>query len=200
MSSVQQTGRAAVAAGIMAIVGVEGEWVLDPQADDGTVTNLPVFALLLLMTTGGFLLLFMAVRGLRALAAVTKPARVGALLTLVGAGLLVAFGVTALLTSVVTGSPLEASFLAFLLGMLLLSVGPITWGLSLRRGSPAPGVGPVLVVCGLAAFALLAVEPDPWHDLALVVAFGGWTALGLLLTRTGGRSGTEARVHSSTQV
>lgn len=44
------------------IVGVEGEWLFNPQRDDGTVTNMPVFALLLLAATAGFVLLLTAVR------------------------------------------------------------------------------------------------------------------------------------------
>ncbi len=97
------------------LIGVEGEWVFNPQADDGTVTNLPGFAMLLLTATIGFALLLLAVRGLRAQASATKAARVGALMSLVGAGLLVAFGMTGLITSVLNGSPLEASFIAFIL-------------------------------------------------------------------------------------
>ena len=66
VSSVQLTGRAAAAAGVLMIVGVEGEWLLNPQRDDGTVTQLPVFALLLLTATVGFALLLIAGMGLRA--------------------------------------------------------------------------------------------------------------------------------------
>jgi hypothetical protein len=170
------------------LIGVEGEWVFNPQADDGTVTNLPGFAMLLLTATIGFALLLLAVRGLRAQASATKAARVGALMSLVGAGLLVAFGMTGLITSVLNGSPLEASFIAFILGMLLLSVGPMTWGLSLRRRSPTAGVWQILLLSGVAALTALALEADPWHDVALVVMFASWTALGVLLLRRGGHS------------
>lgn len=182
-SDVKRTGRAAAAAGVLMVVGVEGEWLFDPQTDDGRVTNLPVLALLLLTATIGFALLLLAVLGLRALNPMTRSARIGAVLTVVGAGLIVLFGATGLVTALATGSPLEASFIAFLLGMLLLSVGPITWGLSLRRHSPAPGVWPMLVLSGAAAFAALALEADPWHDVALVTSYGAWTVLGLLLVR-----------------
>lgn len=185
--SVRQTGRAAAAAGVLMLIGVEGEWVFDPQADDGTVTNLPVFALLLLTATIGFALLFLAVLGLRALAPTTRPARVGAFLSLVGAGFLVVFGLTVIVTSLTTGSPLEASFIPFLLGMLLLSVGAFTWGLSLRRHSPASGVWQMLSLSGVGTFAALAFETDPWHDLGLVVMYAAWTALGVLLLHSGAR-------------
>lgn len=195
--SVKQAGRAAAAAGVLMFLGVEAEWLFDPQADDGTVTNPPVFALLVLTATSGFTLLFLAVLGLGAQGPTTKPARVGALLSLVGAGLLVVFGLTSLVTSLLTGSPLEASFIAFLLGMLLLSVGPITWGLSLRGHSPTPGAWQLLVLSGSAAFAALALEADPWHDLGLVIMYAAWTTLGVLLLRRGARPASGLPGHAA---
>ncbi len=123
--SVQLTGRAAAASGVLMIAGVEGEWLFNPQRDDGTVTNMPVFALLLVAATAGFALLLTAVMGLRAQTPCpTRPVRIGALMTVAGAGSLVIFGLVCLVTSLLRGAPLEASFIAFLLGMLLLSVGP----------------------------------------------------------------------------
>ena len=170
--------------GVLMFLGVEGEWLLDPQRDDGTVRDLPVFALLLLTATVGFALLFVAARGLRAQAAdPTRPARVGAMLTVVGAGLLAVFGLTGLVTSLLTGSPLEASFLAFLLGMLLLAVGPVIWGLVAAPTHPGTACGSCWCSAGVAAFAALAIEPDPWHDVSLVVMFAAWSLLGTLLVR-----------------
>jgi hypothetical protein len=182
VSRFRLTGRAAAAAGVLMIIGVQGEWLFDPQRDDGTVTNLPVFALLLLTATAGFALLLIAVTGLRAPSACsTRPARTGSLMTVAGAGSLVIFGLATLVTALLRGSPLEASFIAFLLGMLLLAVGPVTWGLSLRRRPPTPGVWQLLLLSGVAAFGALAIEPDPWHDISLTVMFAAWSALGLLL-------------------
>ncbi len=164
--------------------GVQGEWLFNPQRDDGTVTNMPVFALLLLTATAGFALLLVAIMGLRASSGgSTRAARIGSLLTLAGAGLLVVFGLVALVTALLSGSPLEASFIAFLLGMLLLAVGPVTWGLSLRRRTPSPGAWQLLLLSGVAAFGALAIEPDPWHDISLTVMFAAWSALGVLLLR-----------------
>lgn len=183
VSRFQLTGRAAAASGVLTIAGVEGEWLFDPQRDDGTVTNMSVFALLLITATAGFALLLIAVMGLRAqTACTTRPARIGSLMTLAGAGLLVVFGLVALVTALLGGSPLEASFTAFLLGMLLLAVGPVTWGLSLRS-LPAPGVWQLLLLSGVAAFGALAIEPDPWHDISLTVMFAAWSALGVLVLR-----------------
>ena len=152
VSRFQQTSRAAAAAGVLMFAGVEGEWLFDPQRDDGTVTNMPVFALLLLTATAGFALLVVAVVGLRAQTPrTTRPARFGSLMTVAGAGLLFVFGLVALVTALPSGSPLEASFIAFLLGMLLLAVGQVTWGLSLRRRHAAPGVWQLLLLSGVAA-------------------------------------------------
>ena len=177
---------------MLIIVGVQGEWLLDPQREDGTVTNLPVLALLLATATVGFALLLLSVMGLRAQAGwSTRPARIGALTTVAGAGSLVVFGLVALVTSLLTGRLQEASFLAFVLGMLLLSIGLVTWGLSLRRRRFARGGWQVLLLAGVAAFGALAIEPDPWHDLSLTVVFVSWSVLGVLLLRQGERPASE---------
>lgn len=179
-----RTGRAAAAAGVLMTAGVEGEWLLDPQRDDGTVSDKPAFALLLAVSTIGFVLLVVAVRGLRRESGRrTQPARVGATMSLAGAGLLALFGALMLVTGVVSGSPLEASFLVFALSLLLLSIGPVVWGLSLRRRPPAPGVWQVLLLAGVTAFASIAIPLDPWHDVSLVVMFLAWSVIGVLLLR-----------------
>lgn len=184
VSRSQLTGRAAAASGVLMIAGVEGEWLFDPQRGDGTVTNMPLFALLLLTATAGFALLLIAVVGLRAhTAPSTRPARIGSVMTMAGAGSLVLFGLVALVTSLLRGSPLEASFVAFLLGMLLLAVGPVTWGLSLSRRPPAPGVWHLLLLSGVAALGAIAIEADPWHDISLTVMFATWSGLGIVLLR-----------------
>lgn len=81
--------------------------------------------------------------------------------------------------------------------LLLLSVGPITWGLSLRRHSPAPGVRQMLALSGAAALAALALEADPWHDLSLVIMYAAWTALGVLLLRRGVRPASGLPGHAA---
>ena len=198
VSRFQLTGRAAAAAGVLMIIGVQGEWLFDPQRDDGTVTNMAVFALLLLTATAGFALLLIAVMGLRAPSArSTRPARIGWLMTVAGAGLLVVFGLATLVTAVLRGSPLEGSFIAFLLGMLLLAVGPVTWGLSLRRRPPTLGVWQLLLLSGVAAFGALAIEPDPWHDISLTVMFAAWSALGVLLIRQANQQASEHTPHNT---
>lgn len=196
----QWTGAAALASGVLMTVGVEGEWLLDPQRDDGTVTNVPLLAVLMVTSTAGFVLLLTAVRGLRAqMVRPTVPARAGALMAVVGAALLVAFGVLGLGSLLLTGSVLELSFLAFLLGMLLLSVGTVMWGLTRRWSPTAPGVRPLLLASGAGAFGALAVEPDPWHDIALVTMFASWSVLGVLLLRQADHAAPQHRSNATSQ-
>ena len=189
MASVQQTGRAAAASGVLMFVGRRGGVAPRPAARRRHGEQPAGVRAAALTATVGFALLLVATLGLRThTAATTRPARVGAAHggRCGPAGRLRA---DRLATSLLTGSPLEASFLAFLLGMLLLAVGPVTWGLSLRRRRPpAAGVWQLLVVAGLAAFAALAIEPDPWHDVSLVVMFAAWTAVGVLVLRRGSTS------------
>lgn len=201
VTQASRTGRAAAAAGVLMTAGVEGEWLLNPQRDDGTVTDKPEFALLLMVSTVGFVLLSVAVRGLRRDSARrTRPARVGATTSLVGTGLLAVFGALVLVTGVVSGSPLEASFLAFALGLLLLSIGQVVWGLSLRRQSPAPGVWQMLLVAGVMAFATIAIPLDPWHDVSLVALFLAWSVIGVLLLRYSTVTHTEPKARTESKV
>ena len=81
--------------------------------------------------------------------------------------------------------------------MLLLAVGPVTWGLSLRRRPPTPGVWQLLLLSGVAAFGALAIEPDPWHDISLTVMFAAWSALGVLLLRQANQQASERTPHNT---
>jgi hypothetical protein len=178
------TGRTAVAAGVLMAAGVAAEWVLSPQQENGVVADRLVLTLLVTTTTTGYGLLFLAVRGLRAEAARrTRPARSGAFMSMTGAAVLAVFGLAFLATALVMGAPFEPLFVAFALGMLLLAAGPVTWGLSMRRQSGAPGVWQLLVASGVAAFAAIAIPFDPWHDVSLTAMFAAWTALGVCLVR-----------------
>jgi drug/metabolite transporter (DMT)-like permease len=196
LTTVGSTGRAAAAAGVLMVAGTQGEWLLNPQRDDGTVTNMPAFVLLLTMSTIGFALLTLAVRGLRRESARrTKPARAGAFLSLAGAGLLTAFGLVALITGVILKAPLELSFLLFALGMLSLSIGQVSWGLTLRRHAPV--LWQLLALAGIAAFAAIAIPVDPWHDVALVVMCATWSALGVHVIRSPRRQVVASPDHGS---
>lgn len=173
---------------------VAGEWVLNPQRPDGSVVDRPTFALLLTLGTLGFVLLCVAIGRLRRESGGRgRWARIGSALSFVGACLLALFAVLVLGAGLALGAPLGASFLAFALGLLLLSVGPVVWGLSLRGRSPAPGVWQVLVLSGVTAFAAVAVPLDPWHDVALITMFLAWSAVGVLVLRNDAASDLRAR-------
>jgi hypothetical protein len=170
---------------LLVAAGVAGEWLAQPQASDGSVTNPLTFALLVGVSTVGALLLTVAVWQLRrSRVRRTRPARAGAVVTATGTGLLLASFTAVLLTGLVRGAPHGASFLPFLLGMLLLAVGPVTWGASLLRSAAYGGAGRLLVAAGVASFGSLALATDPWHDLALMAMLAAWAATGVALRRT----------------
>ena len=99
---------------------------------------------------------------------------------------------------VVSGSPLEGAFLAFLLGMLLLAVGTLTLAVSLWRRPPSAHVAALLMLAGGAAGSALVLEADPWHDLALALMCGAWSALGLVLVRAARQARSEKVGDSAT--
>jgi hypothetical protein len=88
-----------------------------------------------------------------------------------GAVLLLAFGGTVLGTALVTGRPLEASFLLFALGLLASAAGALTLGLSRP-------VTAVLLVAGAGALVALLAPGDPWHDLGLLTHCLAWAWAG----------------------
>ena len=89
-----------------------------------------------------------------------------------------AYGATAL-----DGEPFEGVFVFFLLGFFALLVGGPLWAGRLRRlpGARAAVTG-LLSVAVLGTLAVL-VEPDPFHDIALVGAYLAWVLVGHGLTR-----------------
>jgi hypothetical protein len=95
-----------------------------------------------------------------------------------GAALLTAFAVVVLVTGL-GGRPLEASFIAFALGLLLSAAGALTAGIAVRR--------PLLVVAGVGALVALLAPGDPWHDLGLLAFCLAWTLDGVVRRRAGDR-------------
>lgn len=88
-----------------------------------------------------------------------------------------AYGATAF-----DGEPFEGVFVLFLLGFVTLLVGGPLWAARLRRlaGGRAAATG-LLAVAVLGALAVL-VEPDPFHDIALVGGYLAWVLVGHGLT------------------
>lgn len=182
MSNAASVGRSLTLAGVLMAVGVSGEWVLNPQEPDGSVTKPAVFAALVLASTVGWGLLAVGTRTLgRAAARQSRAVRRGTWLAVVGAGLLVVFGLAVVVTGLINDQPAGASFIAFGLGMLLLSVGSITLGLSLRRQSPATGSWVLLTLAGAATLVAIAAPVDAVHEISLTASFAAWTLLGLRL-------------------
>jgi len=110
-------------------------------------------------------------------------------MSVVGAGLLVVFGLAVVVTALINDEPAGASFLAFGLGMLLLSVGSMTLGVSLRRQSPAPGSWALLVLAGATTFVAIAAPVDLVHEISLTTSFAVWALLGLRLWTTSSTPG-----------
>jgi hypothetical protein len=171
----RRTGVAAVAGGLLLAASVAAELVHPVQSADGTVVSSTLFAGYLGVWTLGAAALLVAHLQLRR--TLSGIGRVGAVVSMVGTGLLFAFGLVVVGSALVTGAPLEASFLAFAVGLLLVAVGSVLLGLGLRRSGAVRGWWPVPLVA--AAGALVALLVEQWHDLGLFVLFAAWIALGL---------------------
>lgn len=186
----RRTGLAAVAAGVLLLAGVAGEVAVSAQADDGAITRPWLSAAYTLTWALGSAALVLALHGLRRLSPPDtsrgrRSGRTGYRLSITGAWLLVAFGVVHLVTGALSGTPSEASFLLFALGLLLSVVGHVLVGLHLRRSA---GSGRWWVVLPAAAVGLLAgvvIPVDPWHDLGLFAFDAAWVALGAHLLANG---------------
>ena len=162
------TAVATAAALLLAVpVAVEAFWL--HSGDD------PAGDLLFAATqVAGWLIVLTVVRGLLR---VGRRGRVLPLLVVAGVCLQAAFGMVYGLTTLASGEPLEASFVLFLLGFLLLAVGGVGWGLRLRRGAlRTAGYG--LVGVGALGFLAVAVGASPWHDLMLLGSYAAWVVVG----------------------
>ena len=199
----RRTGIAAVSAGVLLFGSVAGELVHQVQRPDGTVTQPVLFAVLLSAWTLGAAALMMAIAGISAATdrrdGRRRPA--GRRTSLVGAGLLCAFGLAVLVAGLISGQPVEASFLLFALGLLLTSVGHTMMALGLRRTGALGRWWLAPMVAAGGALAAVLVFSDPWHDLALFVVDAAWVALGARLlhahSSASGTSGSASRSRST---
>jgi hypothetical protein len=123
----------------------------------------------------GWALLASVVLGAPAAARTASPR--GRRVVLAGCALQVSFA-TLYGATAFDGEPLEASFLAFMLGFVALFVGGLLWATRLRRAADgrvaAAGLGAASV---LGALAIL-VGSDPWHDICLVSSYAAWIVVG----------------------
>jgi hypothetical protein len=181
----RRTGIAAVSAGVLLFGSVAGELVHRVQRPDGTVTEPVLFAVLLSAWTLGAAALMVAIAGISATTDQRDRGRrvAGRRTSLVGAGLLCAFGLAVLVAGLVSGQPVEASFLLFALGLLLTAVGHTMLAIRLRRTGAIGRWWPALLVAAGGALAAVLVFSDPWHDLALFTFDAAWVVLGARLLR-----------------
>lgn len=181
----RRAGGAAVAGGLLLATSVGAELLHPVQESDGSVVSPILFAGYLGLWTLGAAALLVAVLGIRRTAGLTGVGRVGGVTTLLGTGLLLAFGLVVVVSALVTGTPMEASFLAFAVGMLLVAVGSVLLGLGLRASGAVGRWWLALPVAGVGALVALLVEQA--HDVGLFVHFGAWVLLGIGLLQQGSR-------------
>ena len=173
----RRTGGAAVAGGLLLAASVGAELVHPVQDPDGSVVSPALFAGYLGLWTLGAAALLVAQLGLRRTAGLPGVGRAGAVVSLAGTGLLLVFGLVVVASALTTGAPLEASFLAFALGLLLVAVGSVLLGLGLRRSGAVGGWWAALPVAGAGALVALLVEQG--HDAGMFVLFSAWVLLGV---------------------
>ena len=107
-----------------------------------------------------------------------RSGRIGRRLLVVGCFLQALFGVVYGVTTAITGTPLEASFVLFMLGFVAIFVGGLMWSRSLLRGG-----GYRLAAWGVIGTAVLgllaiAVGTDPFHDVFLLASYVAWVLVG----------------------
>ena len=178
----RRTGAAALIAGTLMLLSVAGELVWQVQRPDGSVSSMPGLVAYLVAFTVGAGALTVAVHGLRPATASSRAGRVGRRLSLAGAALLSLFSLLFLTTAVVSGTPLEAAFWLFLLGLLLLIAGSVPLALGLRRSRVVGRWWIAVAVAGAGALVGLLAESAA-HDVGLFVFDAAWAALGLGLLR-----------------
>jgi hypothetical protein len=178
----RRTGIAAVIAGALLFVSVAAEILWPVQESDGTVVNRAGFALYLLTWTTGALALVVALAGLRT--GGSRASSIGRWASLAGAAMLAGFGLLMLVGAVVTGAPLEFSFVLLAVGLLLLGLGAVPLAVGLRRSGSLGGWWGAVLVAGAGALVTVLAAADPWHDLGLFTFDAVWFALGLRLLAT----------------
>ena len=174
------------------VLGLASEWLLHPQAADGTVRDPFTFSAGVLLWLAGTALMVAVLLALGR--RLSRAGRVGAWLGIVGNAALVVSGVCMLVTGLLTGRPAEWSFLFFALGYLLALVGYPMLGLGLRRSGHRDARWLLPIVAAAGIVVAIGVEADPWHDLGLTAVSVAWMAFGLVEISAGpDRAPTDAR-------
>ena len=171
MESKDRTWAAAIGGGLLLAASVGAELVHDVQAPDGTVLERGLWAVYLGAFVLGAALLVVASAGVPAS---SRAARIGRGLNVAGAALVLGAGLVLLPTGYLTGTPLEAAFLLFALGLLLSAAGALTLGVATRES--------MWFVIGAGGLVALLTQP-PLHDAGFLTFLLGWAALGALRLR-----------------
>jgi hypothetical protein len=124
----------------------------------------------------GWFLVWTVVRDLGSVAGGTS--RWGPRLVAAGVALQAGFAAAYLVSSLVTGEPAGATFIAFLLGFVGLTVGGLVWSVRLRRTAWTPAR---LGLAGVAVGGLVAIAAgdNVVHELALQSSYLSWILVGL---------------------
>jgi hypothetical protein len=164
------TVRSALAWILLAVpVAAEAVHLLDDEARGGV----EIFALSQL---AGWVLVWTVVRDVRATTG--RASRWGPRLVTAGVIFQAGFAAAYLVSSLVAGEPAEASFIAFLLGFVGLTVGGLVWSVRLRR---TPWTLARLGLAGVALLGLgaIAAGDNVVHELALQGSYLSWVLVGL---------------------
>ncbi len=183
-AALRRPGVAAIAAGMLLFMSVAAELAHPVQATGGRITDPPLFFAYTVAWLLGAAALVVALWDLRPAPLAGPPSRghlVGRRISLVGAVLLVAFGIVIIVSAAVTGNPLEVSFVLFGLGLLLSAIGHIVLGLAIRRTGQLGSWWTALLVAAAGAGVAVVVFTDPWHDLGLFTFDAGWVIVGIRL-------------------
>lgn len=195
----RRAGVSAVLAGTLMFSGVAGELAFGGQLPDGTVTDpllFGVFAATFPIGAAFLVRALLALQGLHQAAGerLSRSGRIGTRVSVAGAALLVAFGTVVL----ITGVPVEASFVLFGLGFLLTTGGHIALSLGLRRAGALRSWWAAPLVAAGGALVAIVVFVDPWHDLGLFTFNAAWVLLGAHLMRRARQATAPARPQHST--
>ena len=175
--------RSVLAALLLAVpVAAEAVHLLDDDPAWATVT----FAL---TQVAGWLLVGTVVRDLAAAAG--GAGRWGSRLVGAGVTFQLVFAVAYLVSWAVAGEPAGATFVAFSLGLLCLTVGGLLWAARLRRTAYA-GAGLGLASVAVLGFVAIAVGDHVLHDVALLGSYLSWTVVGRGVAPARGREPVSA--------
>lgn len=165
---------AGAVAAVVLIVPVVAEILVPSFGDSGHL----VFATSQLV--GWALVASVCISGLRAVPRLrqTRAGRLGGRSLLAGCACQVAFTVVYGVSAAVSGEPLEAAFVLFLLGFLAQLVGGIAWARSLLRAPAVRRAGLGVLATAVLGFLAIAVGVDPFHDVFLLSSYAAWAVVG----------------------